>query len=165
MKKQSSIFRALSRFFVIDLSLKTYSFTYIVLFQITFQNCDAHQTMFLRCMKTQNVKSVISAELSQDTASYCSAPNAIPETPPARSKMDLPEAVPARQCLPWGGSHAASPPHKKSQHLSENSGKHNRGLKRVCAMRASTIQRFGPLGLLDKMDINFSLSVGSCHRL
>lgn len=136
MKKQSSIFRALSRFFVIDLSLKTYSFTYIVLFQITFQNCDAHQTMFLRCMKTQNVKSVISAELSQDTASYCSAPNAIPETPPARSKMDLPEAVPARQCLPRGGSHAASPPPQEEPtplwKLRETQQRAQKGLCHAC---------------------------------
>jgi len=103
-----------------DLFLKAYSFTYMILFQMSLLNCEARQTMSLGSMKTQNLKSIMSAELSQEIVLYYSALSVSPETPPARSKTELPEPLPCK-AMPSLGQAAMQPALcKESQHLSAN---------------------------------------------
>lgn len=109
---------------------------------MTLQICEAHQSMCLGSMKTQTLKSIISAELSQEIALYYSAPSVSPETPPAYSKMELPCTA-----MPSLGQAAMQPAlRKKSQRLSANSRKHNRGLKRICAVHTSANAKVWALG-------------------
>ena len=148
-----------------DLFLKAYSFTYMILFQMSLLNCEARQTMSLGSMKTQNLKSIISAELSQEIVLYYSALSVSPETPPARSKTELPEPLPARQCLPWGRQPCSQPCARRANTSLQIEGNTTGGWKGSVLCLLPQMQRFGSSALLDKTDINLSLSVGCLHQL
>lgn len=67
----------------------------MILFRMTLQKCEAHQTTSLGSTKIQNLKNIPSAQLSQEIYLYSSAPSTSPQTPPACSQVELPETPPA----------------------------------------------------------------------
>lgn len=115
---------------------------------MTLQNCEAHQTVSSGSTKTHNLKSIISAELSQEIPLCYSVPSVRPETPPAHSKTELPALLPALlpavQCLPWGRQPHSQPRARTANTSLQTEGNTARAGKALCSACFCTCKGLGP---------------------